>query len=142
MESRFSVAPELGAPNTDEKVVLFVGPPGAGKTTTLVKLAVAYGIARKIPVQLLSTDILRLGGAEQLQAYARILGAGFQALSGRRSLEQVMDECPSKRLVLIDSPGFGPGDMEESSELSAFIGRHANVEVHLVFARPRCMRRP
>jgi flagellar biosynthesis protein FlhF len=132
MESRLSVAPELGCEKQDQKIVLFVGPPGAGKTTTLVKLAVTYGTARKAPLQILSTDTLRLGGAEQLQAYARILGAGFQTVAGRRTLEQALLEFRAKKLVLIDSPGFAPADMEEARELSSFAEHRANIDVHLV----------
>lgn len=132
IDSRFSVAPELGVPYADQKVVLLIGPPGAGKTTTLVKLAIAYGTSRKVPVQILSTDTLRLGGSEQLHSYSRILGAGFQAVAGRRTLEQAMEEFQTKKFVLIDTPGFAPADMEESEELSEFARRHRNVDVQLV----------
>ncbi len=132
IDSRFSVAPELGSADSDQKVVLLVGPPGAGKTTTLVKLAIAYGTSRKVPLHILSTDTLRLGGAEQLQAYSRILGAAFHAVAGRRTLEQTFEEVHAKKLVLIDSPGFGPADMEETGDLAAFVEQHAHVDVQLV----------
>lgn len=132
IDSRVSVAPDLGRSQDDQKVVLFVGPPGAGKTTTLVKLAVTYGTARRVPVQILTTDTLRLGGAEQLHAYARILGTGFQTVAGGKSLEQALDEFHAKKLVLIDSPGFAPADMEEARELANFVERHRNIDVHLV----------
>jgi flagellar biosynthesis protein FlhF len=132
LDSRFSVAPELGSAQTGRKVVLLVGPPGAGKTTTLVKLAIAYGIMRKAPLQILSTDTLRLGAAEQLHAYSKILGAAFQAVAGLQTLDHAFEELQSKKLILIDSPGFGPADMEDTLELSAFVQQHATVDVHLV----------
>ena len=132
VESRFTVSPGLTSLTDNQQVILFVGPPGAGKTTTLVKLAVNYGTLRRAPVHIISTDTLRLGGAEQLDAYARILGVGFQAMGGRAALEQALEECRSKKLVLIDSPGFGPADMEETAELAAFAQQRRGLQVQLV----------
>lgn len=132
IDARVSIAPELGAVQEDHKIALFVGPPGAGKTTTLVKLAVTYGTSRNVPLQILTTDTLRLGGAEQLHAYARILGTGFQTVTGGKSLEQALDQFHAKKLILIDSPGFAPADMEEAREIANFIERHRKIDVHLV----------
>jgi flagellar biosynthesis protein FlhF len=53
-------------------------------------------------------------------------------VAGRRTLEQSLGELQSKKLVLIDSPGFSPADMEEAGELAAFVKQHASVEVQLV----------
>ncbi|HEX7198641.1 MAG TPA: hypothetical protein VF213_04155, partial [Dongiaceae bacterium] len=45
IESRVRVEAAIGRGDTRPRVAAFVGPPGAGKTTTLVKLAVHYGLA-------------------------------------------------------------------------------------------------
>ena len=43
IDRRLEMSPELGKRGADRRIVMLVGPPGAGKTTTLVKLAVKYG---------------------------------------------------------------------------------------------------
>ena len=72
--------PTLGRGRARPRIVALVGPPGSGKTTTLVKLAVNYGLAARRPGLLLSMDTYRVAAAEQLRSYAAILGVGFQVL--------------------------------------------------------------
>ena len=97
-----------------------------------MKLAVRHGLASRVPVQILSTDTLRLGGAEQLGAYARIIGAGFRALHSAAGLEQAIDEYKTKKLFLVDTPGYDAANIEEASELIAFLKRNTQTEVQLV----------
>ncbi len=133
--ARLTVAPSLGNPlgqAGERRIVVLVGAPGSGKTTTLVKLAVRQGVAARVPVQILSTDTLRLGGAEQLASYARIIGAGFRAVHSASGLDQAIDEYKTKKLFLIDTPGYDAANMEEAAELVAFLKRNPQAEVQLV----------
>jgi flagellar biosynthesis protein FlhF len=131
IDERLAVAPSL-AGSGERRIVVLVGAPGSGKTTTLVKLAVRQGIAARLPVQILSTDTLRLGGAEQLASYARIIGAGFRAVHSAASLDQAIEEYKTKKLFLIDTPGYDAANLEEASELLAFLRRNPQVDVQLV----------
>src|SRR5580700_284885 len=79
IEQRILVDSALGAAN-GPRVVALAGPPGAGKTTMLAKLAVTCGLAARRSLALVSMDDFRVAGADQLRSYAAILGAGFQAL--------------------------------------------------------------
>src|ERR1039457_4360206 len=78
--SRFTADATLGRGPAQPRIAALVGPPGSGKTTTLVKLAVNYGLAARRPVLLLSLDTHRVAAADQLRSYAAILGVGFQLL--------------------------------------------------------------
>ena len=132
IERRFEVKPELGKGGTDKRVVMLVGPPGAGKTTTLVKLAVKCGISTRTPLRILSTDTLRVGGTEPLATYARIIGVAFDEVHSMVGLDQALEESQNKRLILIDTPGFGPADMDEAAQLAAFVNTRPGIEVQLV----------
>ncbi|HXA52048.1 MAG TPA: AAA family ATPase [Candidatus Acidoferrum sp.] len=132
LASRFTVDPQLGRASRTPRIVALVGPPGCGKTTTLVKLAVNYGLAARRPVLLLSMDTHRVAAAEQLRSYAAILGVGFQVLDTVGALAQTIEESRSKELIFIDTPGLSLGDMEDSSGLAHFLATREDIDTQLV----------
>jgi flagellar biosynthesis protein FlhF len=101
-------------------VFALVGPTGAGKTTTIAKLAARWSMRHGSEgLALVSIDSYRIGAREQLMTYARILGAGMHAPNSGRELARVLDRLKSKRLVLIDTAGMGPRDVRLSEQLEA-----------------------
>ncbi len=84
---------ELGSRAAPTRVVALVGPPGAGKTSALVKLAVQYGLSSRKRVQVLTTDTYRIAAAEELRSYAAILGIGCQVLETPEALAHALAEC-------------------------------------------------
>jgi flagellar biosynthesis protein FlhF len=134
LESRFTVKPALGRTESGARITALVGPPGAGKTTTLVKLAVNYGLACRRPVLLISMDNHRIAAAEQLRSYAGILGVGFQMLETVSALAQSIEENRSKDLILIDTPGLGFTEIGDSSTLARFLSTRADIDTQLALA--------
>jgi flagellar biosynthesis protein FlhF len=132
LESRFTVEPVLGRGEARPRIVSLVGPAGSGKTTTLVKLAVNYGLACRRPVMLLSMDTYRVAAAEQLRSYAMILGVGFQLLETVTALAQAIEENRSKELILIDTPGLGAGDLDGATPLARFLSTRSDIDTQLV----------
>ena len=132
LESRIKVSASLGRGESRPRIVSLVGPPGSGKTTTLVKLAVNYGLTSRFPVLLLSLDTYRVAAAEQLRCYASILGVGFQLVETVTTLAQTIEENRGKDLIFIDTPGLGTADLDTASDLAQFISTRTDIDCHLV----------
>jgi len=138
-----NVDSQLGSLGAPSRVVALVGPPGAGKTSALVKLAVQYGLAARKTVQVLTTDTYRIAAAEELRSYAAILGIGCQVLETPGALAQAFteyrkDECRRKDLILIDTPGLCRSEMETCQDLAKLLATHPDLDTHLVL--PASMR--
>jgi flagellar biosynthesis protein FlhF len=130
---RIEVQPGIG------RVTALVGPPGTGKTTTLVKLAVVEGLRARRSVRLISTDTHRVGGADQLRTFAAILGVPFQAVESSSALAQSIEAATNSDLVLIDTPGYSTTLQSElGSDLAAFLGSRQDIDTHLVLTASTC----
>lgn len=83
----------------------FIGPPGAGKTTALIKLA-ASRVLRYGPrgTLLIGTDRSRLAGCEQLASSAELLGVEYLECAAE-DLPTVLRQWRHMQLVLIDTAG-------------------------------------
>ena len=90
-------------------VMAVVGPTGAGKTTTIAKLAARWCMRHGVAdVALVSTDNYRIGASDELTTYARALGAPLHVANGGKDLARVLERLKSKKLILIDTAGMGP----------------------------------
>lgn len=113
-------------------VVVLAGPPGAGKTSALVKLAMREAVARRRSAAIVSTDSFRVAASEQLRTYAAILGLPFVTAETPAALRQAVAENAMRDLVLVDTPGFGRGEREWAQEWVRLLEEIPARETHLV----------
>ncbi|MDX2094700.1 MAG: hypothetical protein SFW64_01995 [Alphaproteobacteria bacterium] len=86
-----------------ERALMLLGPHGAGKTSTIAKLATELTL-QKQKVALISTDLERMGGTDSLLKLSGILGCAFHICESRAQLKALLPEYQGA-WVLIDSAG-------------------------------------
>ena len=136
MHQLVRVRSELGHPDCPQKIAALVGPPGAGKTSSLVKLAIQFGICQHKRVHFITLDTYRMAAAEELQSYAAILGSTFQIVENIGALTGALNEAHQPDLILIDTPGLSRHDMDES--FAQAFAAERSIDTHLVL--PASMR--
>lgn len=99
-------------------VFALVGPTGAGKTTTIAKLASRFAEAHAArDVALVTTDTQRIGAREQLYGFGRSLGIAVHEANSGTNLSQLLNRLADYKLVLIDTAGLGQRDRGLAAQL-------------------------
>ncbi len=113
------------------RVVALVGPTGAGKTTTIAKLAThpeAFGAKR---VGLLGLDTYRIGAVDQLRTWGDLAGAPVEIVHDDVSLRRGASRLVECDVLLVDTPGRGPRQHAESARIMQWLKMLRPDEVHL-----------
>lgn len=99
--------------------MMLVGPAGAGKTTTIVKLAAAAAL-RGEAAAIITTDTVRAGAKAQLSGYTDILQQPLVTAEAPENLHAAILNQAGMRLF-IDTPSTNPFNNSEMSDLGRFI---------------------
>lgn len=112
--------------------LMMVGAPGAGKTLISAKIA-ARGVMDGLNVGVISTDTIRAGGVEQLEAFTKLLGIDLIQANNPRDLPLILDELREENLdqIIVDTSGFNPFDRDEMKAMAQLIGS-APVDPYLI----------
>lgn len=137
LENRVALAPHLGAGSgMDDQggpVVVLVGPRGAGKTTSLAKLAVSTVRSSDArPVRLLSLDMSRATAHLQLQSVATTYKMAFQEVPAAYLLPGLIAETRQQETIFVDTPGYTGADANAADAAAAALGECPQLDVHLV----------
>ncbi len=128
----FTVQGGIGLTGEGPKKVALIGPTGAGKTTTIAKLAAAYALTGKKKVALVTIDTYRIAAIEQLKIYAGIIGIPVEVVVREADLEKTFEKHRDTDLILIDTAGRSHRNLSQMRELEGMLGPGSNVEKHLV----------
>ncbi|MHB8919468.1 MAG: flagellar biosynthesis protein FlhF [Halothiobacillus sp.] len=94
-------------------IFAFIGPTGVGKTTTLAKIAAQAVLTHgRDSIALITTDRFRIGAQEQLRNYARIFNIPLHVARDEQHLSELLPAVADRRLVLIDTAGMSPRDLQ------------------------------
>lgn len=100
---------------------MFMGVPGSGKSTAIAKVATQAKI-KGIQACVISTDNVRAGANNQLEAFAKILELDFYFCKGERALFDLVQKVKGNyQIILIDTPGINPFLAEEVKKLSDLV---------------------
>jgi flagellar biosynthesis protein FlhF len=103
-----------------ETPLMLVGQPGAGKTTTIAKLA-ARGVMEHLKPAVITADTIRAGGVEQLAAFTKVLKLDLSKVNSPEQLKQALNDNKKADQVLVDCPGVNAFDAASMKELNTFI---------------------
>jgi flagellar biosynthesis protein FlhF len=137
----------LGKPETirpgipgKPSVIIFVGPTGVGKTTTLAKIAANYLLNQKKSVGLITADTYRIAAVEQLKTYGEILGIPVSVVYTAADMKEAVGQHSDKDIVLIDTAGRSHRNKAQFEELKTLIAASGADEVYLVLSATTSLR--
>ena len=118
----------------EQKVFMFVGPTGVGKTTTLAKLAAKLSLRENKKVGLITSDTYRIAAVEQLRTYSDILGIPLSVIYEPVELKEAIASFDDKDYILIDTAGRNYKDNTLQEELKGMIKHIKDPEIFLVLS--------
>lgn len=105
MVLKFGKAKGIRPAEKGPKTLLFMGPTGVGKTTTIAKIASRYALEEKKKVALLTADTYRIAAAEQLRTYANILEVPFRVIYTEEELKAAISDFTEFDYIFVDTMG-------------------------------------
>lgn len=116
-----------------KKPVMLVGPPGSGKTLAVAKMA-ARGTMNGLKIGVISTDTVRAGGVEQLEAFTRLLEIPLLKARNPAELKALTDKLSEEKdQVVVDTSGLNPFNLDDVKVLAKLI---VTVQARPILALP------
>lgn len=122
-------------------VYAVVGPTGSGKTTTIAKIAArCMALKGRNSVSLITTDTYRICAIDQLRTYGKVIGVPVHVALNSAELEAHLKAVNGKHLVLIDTMGLSPRDVQITEQIGLL--DHNDIQKLLVMnvsSQPRAL---
>ncbi|WP_078595609.1 flagellar biosynthesis protein FlhF [Evansella clarkii] len=115
-----------------KQLLCVVGPTGAGKTTTLAKIAAYTVLEEKKKAAFITTDTYRIAAVEQLKTYGDILNMPVEVAYSAEDFKQAKNRLKDYDVILVDSAGRNFRNAEYIEQLGGIIDFDEEMETHLV----------
>jgi flagellar biosynthesis protein FlhF len=128
------------SPRRGPRILVLVGPTGVGKTTTIAKLAAAYGVRdwakQPLRVVMITIDGYRIAALDQLEKYGDIMKIPVAFVRNDQELRKTIafyqDDVD---LILVDTIGKSPRDAMELGKMKQLLdGCGSSAETHLAIS--------
>lgn len=115
------------------RTLLFMGPTGVGKTTTIAKIASYFAMEKKKKVALLTADTYRIAAAEQLRTYANILEVPFRVVYTEEEARAAIISFKDFDYIFIDTAGHSYQNEELLEKMKRLLGAVAEAGEYQTF---------
>lgn len=119
------------------RIVVFMGPTGVGKTTTIAKIASNYVVEEKRKVALLTADTYRIAAVDQLRTYANILEVPFRVIYSEEDTKEAIEEFGDYDYIFVDTAGHSHQNEEQlghTKNLVEILQENGDSQVFLVLS--------
>ncbi len=120
-----------------KRVMMFVGPTGVGKTTTIAKLAARYSYIqeKRSKVGIITLDTYRIGAVEQLFQYAKMMRLPIEDVVDPNDFNSALNSLNHCDIILIDTVGSSQYDRDKLKKLEKFVNKSDfKIDVNLVLS--------
>ncbi len=102
-----------------KKIVMFIGPTGVGKTTTMAKLGAINSLREGNSVAFVTIDNYRIAATEQLKKYAEIMNIPIYAVNNQKEFKEIITSDKSD-IIMVDTSGRSHRNDLKISEIKSF----------------------
>lgn len=120
--------------DSQQRISIFVGTTGVGKTTTVAKIAANLIINNNKRVGLITTDTYRIAAVEQLKTYGKILSIPVKVAYSPTDLREAIKEYADMDIILIDSAGCSQKNENQFRDTVQMLAEVPEADMYLVLS--------
>lgn len=134
MLKRIKISPGFNTSVGENSIQVIVGGTGVGKSSIVAKIAADFHLNHEKKVLIISYDNKRLGAAEQMRIFSRVIDVPFETIGRTEDLETVLERHQDKDFIFIDTGGSSPKQAQHVEELKAFRDLDLPISINLVLS--------